>query len=59
MAGFDNNNKRWEICLVVEAISPPAEGVSPPFLSLFVLKFEAGGDIIKAFFLTATKVFIQ
>jgi hypothetical protein len=28
----------------VEVISPLADGVSPPFQSLFELKFDAGGD---------------
>ena len=28
----------------MEVISPPSEGLSPPFLSLFVLIFDAGGD---------------
>ncbi|HYY67522.1 MAG TPA: hypothetical protein VE572_04170 [Nitrososphaeraceae archaeon] len=30
--------------LVAEVISTPSDGVSPPFLSLFVLLFDSGGD---------------
>jgi hypothetical protein len=28
----------------VEIIPPPSEGLSPPFLSLFMLTFDVGGD---------------
>jgi hypothetical protein len=37
-------NKSGDTCLVVKVLSPLSEGISPPFLSLFVLMFHPSGN---------------